>query len=74
MQGNLAIVELLIKKGAEINKQSFLAWTALHYAVHLEQELVAEILLKNGALEPPRAWGPPGSKKKNELNHIFGLR
>ena len=45
----MAIVALLIKKGAEINKPNNFGWTALHYAGKNEQDSVAEILLKNGA-------------------------
>ncbi|MEW6355693.1 MAG: ankyrin repeat domain-containing protein [Planctomycetota bacterium] len=51
--GQLHIVELLIRKGAEVDVRDYAEQTPLHYAAHVREpaysELIAERLIENGA-------------------------
>lgn len=49
-QSNLAMAQLLLKKGASIRAQNLTGQTVLHEAVRLGNVALAGLLLKNGAL------------------------
>lgn len=49
-QSNLAMAQLLLKKGASIRAQNLAGQTVLHEAVQLGNVALAGLLLKNGAL------------------------
>jgi ankyrin repeat protein/WD40 repeat protein len=48
-QGHISTVQLLIDKGADINKQSNLGWTPLHLATHNNHLYCVKTLLNAGA-------------------------
>ena len=45
LNGDLGLAKLLIDKGAEVSKKS---WTALHYTVTNDQDVVVKLLLARG--------------------------
>lgn len=47
--GNLMIVDELIKKGEDVNKKDEYGWTPLFWAAYNNQILIVEHLLNNGA-------------------------
>jgi ankyrin repeat protein len=57
MYGNLALVQLLVEAGAEVNARSTKGDSALDIARLLRQEKVAEFLQAAGAEERPRRGG-----------------
>ncbi|KAL4191697.1 hypothetical protein AMTRI_Chr07g31190 [Amborella trichopoda] len=58
-RGHLDIVELLIKKNADVNAKDNEGQTALHYAAVCDRELIAKLLIEHGA---------DGSVKDNDGN------
>ena len=49
MQGQEAVVELLLQKGAEVESKNKWGWTPLSIAAEHGQKAVVELLLQNGA-------------------------
>jgi len=49
VSNKLAIVDLVINNGAEVNAQNSKGWTALHYAAELSMKPVVKRLLDSGA-------------------------
>lgn len=47
--GQIAVVELLIKNGADVNAKNEFEFTPLHFAAEKEHENITEFLIKSGA-------------------------
>ena len=47
--GYLGLLQLLLKRGAEVNAQNKLGNTPLHYSMHFKHEECTQVLLKRGA-------------------------
>jgi ankyrin repeat protein len=49
-KGKLAIVKILLEKGADVNARDMIEWSVLHWAAYKGDPGVLQILLDNGAL------------------------
>lgn len=56
LRTNVELTEILLKKGADINKRNYKGQTPLHIAARWGKKEVVEYLIKNGAFLEARDW------------------
>ncbi|XP_070193882.1 ankyrin repeat and SOCS box protein 3-like [Littorina saxatilis] len=69
--GHLQVVELLVQKGADVNKTTVCNLTPVHMAARNSHTNVIDFLAKNGANLNVLAWVVRGKRKKTKLRFVF---
>ncbi len=67
--GNLTVIEMLLKNGAEVNMADVNDWTPLHYAVAAKDPESVRLLLKNGA-DPRKKTGVAHSESGERYTRL----